>query len=76
MSLKVALSRKKAKSKRGCNLGSVKAAGNKVGGCEANARGAGNDIAVVRVTVAAGVDVVAFFVDFFLLDGAGIVFMS
>ena len=39
-----------------------------------NTEGANDAEAVAGVVFTAGVDVVAFFVDFFLLEGAGIVF--
>jgi hypothetical protein len=47
----------------GSGSGSVVAAGNEMGG-----------VIVVGIAVATGVDAVAFFADFFLLEGAGIVF--
>ena len=52
----------------GSSSGSVVTAGNKIGGCAVNTEGADDAEAV------AGVDVVAFFADFSLLEGAGIVF--
>jgi hypothetical protein len=56
--------------------GSVAAVGDKVGGCGVDTGGVGGAGAVAGVVFAAGVNTVAFFVDFFLLDGAGIVFAS
>jgi S1-C subfamily serine protease len=58
----------------GSGSGSVVTAGDKIGGCAVNTEGADDAEAVTGVVFAAGVDVVAFFADFFLLEGAGIVF--
>ena len=55
----------------GSGSGSMVTAGDKIGG---NTEGADDAEAVAGVVFAAGVDVVAFFADFFLLEGAGIVF--
>ena len=62
---------KNAKSNVGGGANSVAAVGNDVGSCEVAVGGAGGDIAVAKVTVAAGADTVAFFAGFFLLEGAG-----
>ena len=58
----------------GSGSGSMVTAGDKIGGCAVNTEGANDGEAVAGVVFAAGVDVVAFFVDFFLLEGTGIVF--
>ena len=61
----------------GSGSGCVVAAGNEVCGCGVDIGGAGGDIVVVvGVAVATGVGTVAFYTDFFLLDGAGIVFVG
>jgi hypothetical protein len=56
--------------------GSMVTAGDKIGGCAVSTEGADDVEAVAGVVFAAGVDVVAFFADFFLLEGAGIIFMG
>jgi hypothetical protein len=58
----------------GSGSGSVMTAGDEIGGCAVSTEGADDVEAVAGVVFAAGVDVVAFFADFFLLEGAGIVF--
>ena len=50
----------------GSSLGSVAAAGNKIGGCVTDVGGVDGDMAVSGVAVAAGFDVVVFFADFLL----------
>ena len=60
----------------GSGLGSVVAAGNKIGGCVTDVGGVDGDMAVSGVVITAGFDAVAFFADFFLLEGAGIVYMG
>jgi hypothetical protein len=67
---KVALLMKKVKSNEGCGLDSMAAAGDEVGGCEADMRGVGDAMAVVGVAVATGVDVIAFLMDFFFVRGS------
>jgi hypothetical protein len=49
------------------------AAGNVVGGCKIDVGGVNGDMIVVGAAVAAGFDMAAFFVDFFLFEAAGIV---
>ena len=56
--------------------GSVVTAGNKIGGCAVNTEGADDAEAVAGVVFAAGVNMVAFFAAFFLLEGAGIIFVG
>jgi hypothetical protein len=76
MSLKVALLTKKPKSSVSCGSEAVAAVGNKMGNCKVDAGGVGGNIVVAGVAAAAGFDAAAFFTDFFLFDGAGIVFMG
>ena len=75
-SQKVALLRKKVMSGVGHGSDSMAVVGDKLGGCGVDVGGIDGDIVVAGVAIAAGFDVVAFFADFFLLKGAGMVYMG
>lgn len=55
----------------GSGSGSVAAASDKIDGCVID-----GDMVVAGVAIAAGLNVTAFFVELFLLDGAGIVVVA
>lgn len=77
ISLKLAFSIKKVKLNVVCGSEAVAAVGDGMGGCEdseVDAGGVTGARAVAEVAVVTGVGVAAFFADFFLLEGAGIVF--